>query len=156
MVMDARLLLHTLAIAVLGLMCGSELNVGLFAHPLFRNQPLAIHVPMRAGFAALFGRVMPFWMSGSTLLNLLLLFPFVRLSDSAWRLAAVAFAIQVVCVVFSLLAPVPINKGIARWTPETLPADWRVQEERWDSYHAVRTFALIVAFVLLIFSLAGF
>ena len=154
--MNAASILLVLEIVVLGLMCGSELNVGVFAHPLFRRQPNAVHVPVRAGFAAVFGRVMPFWMSGSTLLNLLLLFPIVHLSEAAWRLAAVAFAIQVGCVVFSLLAPVPINKRIAHWTPETLPADWKVQEARWDSYHAIRTFALIVAFVLLILSLAKF
>lgn len=139
---------------MLGLMCGSELNVGLFAHPLMSRQPLAVHVPMRAGFAALFGRVMPFWMSGSTLLNLLLLLPFMRLSETAWRLAAVAFAIQLACVVFSLLAPVPINNRIMRWTPESLPEDWKAQEQRWDSYHAFRTFALILAFIALIASLA--
>jgi uncharacterized membrane protein len=154
--MDLRLLVHILAIVVLGLMCGSELNVGLFAHPMFRRQPLAVHIPARAGFAALFGRVMPFWMSGSTLLNLLLLFPFIHLSRAAWRLAAVAFAIQVLSVVFSLLAPVPINNRIMRWTPEALPADWKAQEARWETYHALRTVALIGAFALLIFSLAIF
>ena len=153
--MDAGLLLHILAIAVLGIMCGSELNVGLFAHPLLNRQPLAVHIPVRAGFAALFGRVMPFWMSGSTLLNLLLLLPLVHLSSASWRLAAIAAAIQVGCVVFSILAAVPINKRIIGWTAETLPADWKAQERRWDSYHAFRTFALIVAFLVLIFSLAN-
>ena len=153
--MDAPLVLHILAIVVLGLMCGSELNVGLFAHPLFRRQAVAVHIPVRSGFAALFGRVMPFWMSGSTLLNLLLLLPFMHLSETAWRLAAIASAIQVVCVVFSIIAPVPINKRITRWTADNLPADWKEQAHRWDFYHAVRTFALIVAFIALIASLAS-
>jgi hypothetical protein len=152
---DAPLLLHILAIVVLGLMCGSELNVGLFTHPLVGRQPLAVHVPMRAGFAVLLGRVMPFWMSGSTLLNLLLLLPFEHLSKTAWCLATVAFAIQALCVVFSILAAVPINNRIIRWMPENLPADWKVQEARWDSYHAFRTFALIVAFIALIASVAS-
>jgi hypothetical protein len=152
--MDAALLFHIFAIAVLGIMCGSELNVGLFAHPLLNRQPLVVHIPVRAGLAALFGRVMPFWMSGSTLLNLLLLLPFVHLSSTAWRLAAIAAALQIACVVFSILAPVPINKRIIGWTPETLPADWKAQERRWDSYHMYRTVALIVAFLALILSLA--
>jgi hypothetical protein len=38
---------------------------------------------------------MPFWMAGSALLNLLLLLPFEHLNPQAWRLAAIAFAIQV-------------------------------------------------------------
>lgn len=144
--------IHVVAVVVLGLMCGSELNVGAFAHPTFSKQPLEIHVRLRAAFAALLGRVMPFWMSGSTVLSLLLLLPFEHLSETAWRLAAVAFAIQVLAVVFSLVGPVPINNRIAKWTPESLPDDWRVQEHRWDVYHWWRTSWLVAAFVILVLS----
>jgi len=77
------MVLHLLAVLVLGLMCGSELNVGAFAHPTLNQQSREIHIPMRAAFAKLFGRVMPFWMAGSTLLNLLILLPFERLNSTA-------------------------------------------------------------------------
>src|SRR5271169_6536564 len=107
--------LQLLSILVLGLMCGSELNVAAFAHPMLNRQPLEVHVPMRSSFAILFGRVMPFWMVGSTLLNLLLLLPFERLNELAWRLAAIALAIQIFAVVLSLVGPVPINNRIAKW-----------------------------------------
>jgi uncharacterized membrane protein len=144
--------LQFVAALVLGLMCGSELNVAAFAHPALNRQPLAVHIPVRSSFAALLGRVMPFWMVGSTLLNLLLLLRFERLNTVSWRLAAIALAIQVAAVAFSLIGPVPINNRIARWTPESLPNDWRNQEHRWDVYHGVRTLALIVAFALLVVS----
>jgi uncharacterized membrane protein len=144
--------LQLLSILVLGLMCGSELNVAAFAHPTLNRQPLEVHVRMRASLAALFGRVMPFWMAGSALLNLLLLLPFEHLNESAWRFAAVAFTIQVFAVVFSLVGPVPINNRIVKWTPESLPEDWQAQEHRWDRYHWVRTCGLIVAFAILILS----
>jgi len=64
---------------------------------------------------------MPFWMAGSTVLNLLLLLPFEHLNQSAWRLAAIALTIQVSAVLFSLAGPVPINSRIAKWRPESLP-----------------------------------
>jgi uncharacterized membrane protein len=144
--------LQLIAVIVLGLMCGSELNVAAFAHPTLNRQPLEVHVRMRASFAVLFGRVMPFWMPGSTLLNLLLLLPFEHLNESAWTFAAGAFAIQVFAVVFSLVGPVPINNRIAKWTLESLPEDWQVQEHRWDQYHWLRTCGLVVAFALLVLS----
>ena len=144
--------LQILAVVVLGLMCGSELNVAAFAHPMLNRQPLEVHVRMRASLAALFGRVMPFWMGGSTLLNLLVLLPFERLSVPAWRFAAVALAIQISAVVFSLVGPVPINNRIAKWTTESLPEDWRAQEHRWDQYHWLRTCGLIVGFAILVLS----
>jgi uncharacterized membrane protein len=144
--------LQLLAVIALGLMCGSELNVAAFMHPTLNRQPLQAHILMRSSLAALFGRVMPFWMAGSTLLNLLLLLPFEHLNKSAWFLAAIAFAIQVFAVVFSLVAPVPINNRIAKWTPASLPNDWKAQERRWDSYHWFRTCGLILAFAILVLS----
>jgi hypothetical protein len=108
---------------------------------------------MRSSLARLLGRVMPFWMAGSMLLNALLLLPFVHLDGTAWRLAAVALAIQVVAVVFSLMGPVPINNRIAKWTPETMPANWQAQEQRWDLYHWARTLGLVVAFAALAVSI---
>lgn len=146
------MILHLVALLVLGLMCGSELNVALFGHPVLNRQPLDTHVLVRSSLAALLGRVMPFWMAGSTLLTLLLLLPFGHLTQSAWRFAAIASAIQVLAVVFSLVAPVPINNRIIKWTPNSLPQDWRAQERRWDSYHFARTCGLILAFALLAIS----
>jgi hypothetical protein len=147
--------LQILSVLALGLMCGSELNVAAFGHPALNRQPLEVHVPVRVSFAVLFGRVMPFWMTGSTLLNLLLLLPFEGLTGRAWRLAAIAFGIQVLAVIFSLVAPVPINNRIARWTSSSLPPDWKTQEHRWDIYHWFRTCGLIIAFVLLTLSVAA-
>lgn len=146
------MILQVLAIVILGLMCGSELNVAAFAHPTFNRQSLDVHIPVRASFAALFGRVMPFWMATSTLLNLLLLLPFEHLGVLAGHLAATAFAIQVSAIILSLGGPVPINNRIKLWTPTNLPSDWKAQERRWDLYHWLRTCGLIVAFALLIVS----
>lgn len=82
------MMLQFIAALVLGLMFGSELNVAAFADPTLNRQPLAVHIPVRSSFAAQLGRVMPFWMVGSTLLNLLLLLRFERLNTVSWRLAA--------------------------------------------------------------------
>lgn len=149
------MMLQLLAVLTLGLMCGSELNVGAFAHPMFNRQPLQTHILARSSFAVLFGRVMPFWMTGSALLNGLLLLPFVHLDKWAWKLAALAFAIQVFAILFSLAAPVPINNRVAKWTPENIPNDWKAQETLWDAYHLFRTIGLIVAFALLVLSVHG-
>jgi len=136
-------------------MCGSELNVAAFAHPTLNRQTRQVHIPMRASLASLLGQVMPFWMGGSTLLNLLLLLRVMNLRNSAWTLAAIASAIQVFAVVFSLVGPVPINNRIKKWTVETLPGNWAAEERRWDTFHWLRTCALVVAFALLALSLAN-
>jgi uncharacterized membrane protein len=146
---DVFMILYLFAVLVLGLMCGSELNVAAFAHPALEGQRPELRILLRSSFARLFGRVMPFWMAGSTLLNLLLLLPSEHLNKSARHLAAIPLAIQVFAVVFSLVGPVPINNRSAKWTPESVPDDWMALE-RWDAYHWIRTSALIVAFALLV------
>jgi uncharacterized membrane protein len=144
--------LQLLAVLLLGLLCGSELNIAVFTHPMLNRQPLEVHIPMRSSLALLFGNVMPFWMGGSTLLNLLLLLPFERLNKSAWYLTAIALIIQVFAVLFSLAGPLPINNRIAKWTLESLPNDWKAQEHRWDLYHWLRTGGLVLAFAILVLS----
>jgi uncharacterized membrane protein len=148
------LMLQIFVILVLGLMCGSELNVAVFSHPTLNRQPLNTHIGMRSAFAVLLGRVMPFWMGGSALLGLVLLLPFAHLTGTAWTLDAISAGIQVLAVIFSLIGPVPINNRIKTWTPSSLPTDWQAQERRWDAYHWVRTIGLIIAFALLVCSVA--
>ncbi len=144
--------LQILAILLLGLMCGSELNVAAFAHPVLNRQPPEAHILVRSSLAKLFGRVMPFSMAGSTLLNLSLLLPFEHLNKSAWHLAATAATIQIFAIIFSLVGPVPINNRIAKWTPVSLPDGWRAQGRRWDLFHWIRTCGLIVGFAILVLS----
>jgi hypothetical protein len=83
------MVLHLVAVLVLGLMCGSELNVAAFGHPVLNRQPLETHIRVRSSLTALFGRVMPFWMATSTALSLLLLLPFAHLTGMAWRWSAI-------------------------------------------------------------------
>lgn len=150
------MVIHLLALLALGLLCGSELNVAAFAHPALSRQPLDVHIPVRSSFAVLFGRIMPFWMTLSALLNLILLLPFEQLPTPAWHLVATAFAIQVLMILFSLVAPVPINNHIKTWTLSSLPMNWRVMEHRWNVYHWIRTLLLVAAFALLALGMAPY
>jgi uncharacterized membrane protein len=149
------MVIQLVAVLVLGLMCGSELNVGALTHPALNKQPNEIHIPVRAALARSLGRLMPAWMPLSAVLNLVVILPFEHLSEPAWHLAVAAFCLQLLASVFSLIFPVPINNRIMRWTPETLPADWKQQEHRWDVYHLSRTLVLIAAFAILTLSLAS-
>ena len=99
--------LQLLTVIVLGLMCGSEMNVAVSGHPTLNKQPIEVHIPVRASFAKVSGRVMPFWMAVSTLLNLLLLLPFGHSNRCVWRTDVIAVTIQFAAVGFSLIGPCP-------------------------------------------------
>jgi hypothetical protein len=126
-------------------MGGSELHGAEFARPTPDRQRPEVHPPVRSAFAAQFGQVMPFWIGGSTLLNVLLLLPLAHLKESAWNFAAIALATEVLAVVFSPVAPVPINNRIAKWTPAPVPNDYKAQEHGSNVYHWLRTSRLLIA-----------
>ena len=39
----------------------------------------------------------------------------------------------------------PIDVQINQWTVKTLPADWMAIRDRWEFFHAIRTFASVGA-----------
>ena len=51
-----------------------------------------------------------------------------------------------VALVITLSVNVPIDNAIARWTVDTLPPDWTSIRNRWESYHAARTFVSLAGF----------
>jgi len=119
-----------------GVLRGRELKVAAFASPTLNQQPHEARIRPRSALAA------GFWPSQAVLdgrfcvaLNLTLVFEHSRRQSG--RLAATAFAILLLAVLFSLVGPVPINNRIRKWTPESVPSDRREQEHRWDLYPSV-------------------
>jgi len=51
-----------------------------------------------------------------------------------------------VALVITLSVNVPIDADIARWTVDTLPADWSSIRDRWEAFHAARTFISLAGF----------
>ena len=56
----------------------------------------------------------------------------------------------IVALLVTLIVEVPIDNQIKRWTAATLPADWTRLRDRWEAFHAVRTFASVVGLALLL------
>src|SRR5262245_2000862 len=61
-------------------------------------------------------------------------------------LALVGAACVVVALVITLRVNVPIDDAIDRWTVDTLPSDWTSIRNRWEAYHAARTFISLAGF----------
>lgn len=141
------------AVVVAGTMVGNELAVGIFVHPQLSRLDDTTHVRSVQVLAKAFGRVMPFWFALTFLLNLGVVFIARTPWTPSWWLALGAAVLFAAMIVYSVILPVPINNQVARWQPESLPANWRQLRHRWDTLHAIRVVVLLVAFVLLVTSL---
>ena len=75
------------------------------------------------------------------------LFVLYRLHRRAsFALILVGTVLLVVALVITLSVNVPIDGAIAGWTVDTLPPDWTSIRNRWEAYHAARTFISLAGF----------
>jgi hypothetical protein len=65
---------------------------------------------------------------------------------ASFFLVLVGAALLLVALVITLSVNVPIDDAIAGWTVNTLPSDWTSIRNRWEAYHAARTFICLAGF----------
>ncbi len=140
------------AIVVAGTMTGSELAVAMFFHPRISRLDDAVHIQAAQTLAKVLGMVMSFWYPLTFLLSLAVTFVAHTTRGTPWWLALASTALFALISVYSLLLPVPINNQVARWQPDTVPANWRALRRRWDLLHAIRVAFLVIALILLVAS----
>ena len=145
-------LLEFAAILVAGTMVGNELAVAIFFHPRISALDDATHARAAQALAAALGRAMPFWYALTFLLSGTVAFYARPVGTPGHWLALAAAGLFAVTILCTVLLLVPINNQVARWQPESLPANWRDLRRRWDALHAVRVGVLLLALVLLIAS----
>jgi len=68
--------------------------------------------------------------------------------SAAFYCTLLGAALLVAALVITLSVNVPIDNQIRTWTVASLPANWTELRERWETFHATRTFVSIAAFVL--------
>jgi hypothetical protein len=77
----------------------------------------------------------------------------VRKRKPAFHLTiAAAFCIVVAFFVVWLVFTREVNEQTARWTAQSIPADWATWRRQWEYSHAVRFVLHLVAFSALVFS----
>ena len=149
---DIARALEIAAVVVAGTMTGNEIAVAAFFHPRISRLEDTVHVRASQTLAGALGAAMPFWYALTFGLSLATTFIAHTAWSTSWWLALGATALFAGMIVYSVLLPVPINNQIARWQPDSLPANWRELRRRWDRLHAIRVGFLVIALILLVAS----
>lgn len=140
--------LDILTILCIGLMIGTEFTVSAFINPVVQQLEEAAQAKILSLFAALLGRVMPFWYSLS--LILMLIEVYFRRHEPELSSLLIAAGIWITVIVFTIAVLVPIANRIAALDPNAQFAGWRQQHKRWETLHRWRIFLLVVAMVFLL------
>ena len=148
-------IIHTLEIAavvVTGTLTGSEFAVAVFFHPCISRLEDAVHIRTAQTLAKVLGTVMALWYPLTFLLALALTLVAHPARSTPWWLALASTVLLALISVYSVLLPVPINNQVARWQPDSVPANWRDLRRRWDLLHGIRVVFLVIALILLVAS----
>jgi hypothetical protein len=143
-------LLFLILVVSTGTILGNEFSIGFLIHPALSRTDDERFLPAIQVFAKLFGKIMPFWITGTALLHLVLLVVMWNWPAISTVLLLVATLLWLIIIIFSLVGPVPINNRVKAWDIRSLPPDWREQRRRWDQLNAIRVVIIAAAFVALI------
>ncbi|MDQ3602151.1 MAG: DUF1772 domain-containing protein [Actinomycetota bacterium] len=137
-------LLALATLVITGFVSGAEFGSYAFVHPVLRRLPVTERITVEQGLLKTFGRVMPI---GMTLCVVLVTATAVDAGGTA-PLAWPAAAAFTAAVLFTVVVNVPINRATGRWDAQHPPADWEPTRNRWELFQGVRSWLLLLGFVL--------
>jgi uncharacterized membrane protein len=140
---------------ITGLMVGNEFAVAAFVHPQLRKLEDSAHVQIAPRLAGVLGKAMPIWYCLALVLILGAAFEHRPISNGPGLFIALAAALWVATILFTVTMLVPINNRIAKIDPDHPYDCWLQDRCRWDQLHQLRVVLLIMAFVLLLTGLFG-
>jgi uncharacterized membrane protein len=96
------------------------------------------------------GGPMRLLMPGAVLATLVLIVVAARRHEKvAATLGTLALLLLLAAMAITLLVNVPIDGQIHSWTTATLPPTWEATRDRWEFYHATRTFVSLAGLACL-------
>jgi uncharacterized membrane protein len=137
------------ALIITGFTSCAEFGLYAFVHPVIRRLPQEHHIRVEQGLLKTFGRAMPVLM---TLCPILAVSYAIRLNSVEgtarafrWASAAAFIAALVSTIIFN----VPINLATGKWNSDNPPENWKATRNRWEFFQALRSWLLLIGFVLL-------
>jgi len=125
----------------------AEFGSYAFVHPVIRRLPTAYHIEVEQGLLRTFGRVMPVLMTLTLVLGITnALSTGGQGGPAGWRWAAAAAYIA--ALISTVIFNVPINLATGRWDPQHPPENWNAVRNRWEFFQGLRSWLLLIGFVL--------
>ena len=146
MIMDV---LGFAALVITGFASCAEFGSYAFVHPVIRHLPQEYHVRVEQGLLKTFGRVMPVLMTLCVVLTIAYAVQTQEPGGTARLVRWAAAGSFTLALISTLVFNVPINAATKRWDESNPPPDWKERRNRWEFFQGVRSWLLLIGFVLL-------
>jgi hypothetical protein len=136
-------LLAFFTLTITGFVSCAEFGSYAFVHPVLRPLPQRERIAVEKGLLKTFGRVMPVGMTLSFVLAIIF-----ASNDGTRPWSWAAAAALAASLVTTVAVNVPINRATGHWDSESPPAGWERTRSRWEFFQGVRSWLLLIGFVL--------
>ena len=142
-------------LVLVGFTACAEFGSYAFVHPVTRRLPQREFIVVEQGLLATFGRVMPILMPLTLIVAVI--FAVNVWDEGGWvrGFAIGAVVALAASVISTIVVNVPINLATAKWDPAHPPADWKATRSRWELFQGIRSWLLLIGFMLICASVAA-
>ncbi len=142
-------ILGFIALTIVGFTSCAEFGSYAFVHPVIRHLPQEHHIRVEQGLLKTFGRVMPVLMTLCVILSVSYAVSLNSVEGTA-RIVRWASAVSfIAALVSTIIFNVPINLATGRWNADNPPEKWKETRSRWEFFQGLRSWLLLIGFVLL-------
>jgi uncharacterized membrane protein len=142
-------ILGFVSLVITGFTACAEFGSYAFVHPVISELPGEQHVQVEQGLLKTFGRIMPVFMTLCVVLAVAYAIQMNGQQSLARTVRWAAAAAFTLALISTIIFNVPINLATGRWDPKNPPSDWKQVRTRWEFFQSVRSWLLLIGFVLL-------
>ncbi|WP_282173347.1 DUF1772 domain-containing protein [Cytobacillus firmus] len=141
-----------ITLLIAGFTACAEFTSYALVHPVIRHLPQKQHIFFEQASLKTYGRIMPILMPVSVILTLSFAVFTKELGTSELVSRFSSAGMFILATIITIRYNVPINKAIKQWDADNPPANWKEIRKRWMFFQSIRSWLLLIGFVLLCFS----
>lgn len=141
-----------ITLIIAGFTACAEFTSYALVHPVIRQLPQKQHILFEQGSLKTYGLIMPIFMPVSVILTLSFALFTKEPGDIELTSRFSSAGMFILATIITIIYNVPINKEIQQWDADNPPADWKEIRKRWMFFQSIRSWLLLIGFVLLCFS----
>ncbi|GGB44491.1 DUF1772 domain-containing protein [Fictibacillus barbaricus] len=145
-------ILSFLTLVIAGFTACAEFASYALVHPVIRRLPQKLHIRFEQGSLRTYGIIMPVLMPFCVILTVLYVVFSQDLESIELIIRVSCAGMYVLATIITIIFNVPFNKKIKQWESDNPPTDWKEIRNRWMFFQAIRSWLLLIGFVLLCFS----
>jgi len=127
----------------------AEFGSYAFVHPVIRRLPQQHHVEVEKGLLKTFGRVMPVLMTLCVILSITYAVHMNNIKGTPQIFRWASAASFAAALISTIAVNVGINSATGKWDIDNPPANWKEIRNRWGFFQGIRSWLLLIGFVLL-------